>query len=104
MINSRFGEAELIYKEILSAYPSHPEALSMLATVCFNQSRLNDGISLIEKSIEINPFQPDAFNNYAIALRELSRFDAALEKVQQAIKLRPNFYNAYYSVHSLSWH
>ena len=97
MLNSRFGEAELIYKEILSAYPSHPEALSMLATVCFNQSRLNDGISLIEKSIEINPFQPDAFNNYAIALRELSRFDAALEKVQQAIKLRPNFYNAYYN-------
>jgi tetratricopeptide (TPR) repeat protein len=97
MGNHRFGEAEFIYKEILSAYPSHPEALTMLATVFFNQSRLNDGISLIEKSIEINPFQPDAFNNYAIALRELSRFDDALEKVQQAIKLRPNFYNAYYN-------
>ena len=97
MDNSHFEEAEFIYKEILSAYPSHPEALTMLATVYFNQSRLNDGIRLIEKSIEVNPFQPDAFNNYAIALRELSRLDDALEKVQQAIKLRPNFYDAYYN-------
>ena len=95
--NSRFGDAELIYKEILNAYPSHPEALTMLATVFFNQSRLNDGVSLIEKSIQVNPFQPEAFNNYAIALRELSRFDDALEKVQQAIKLKPNFYDAYYN-------
>lgn len=93
----KFIDAESIYKEILNAYPFHPEALSMLATICFNQSRFIDGIHLIEKSIQIDPFQPEAFNNYAIALRELSRLDDALEKVQQAIKLKPNFYDAYYN-------
>jgi tetratricopeptide (TPR) repeat protein len=97
MKNGHFAETEFTCKEILNAYPSHPEALSMLATVCFNQSRLNDGVGFIEQSIQVNPFQPEAFNNYAIALRELSRFDDALEKVQQAIKLKPNFYDAYYN-------
>jgi tetratricopeptide (TPR) repeat protein len=95
--NGYFEEAGSLYLKILNSYPAHPEALTMLATVYFNQHRLNEGINLIEKSIQTNPFQPEAFNNYAIALRELSKFDDALEKVQQAIKLNPNFYDAYYN-------
>jgi tetratricopeptide (TPR) repeat protein len=97
LINGNFKESELIYEEILCSYPSHPEALTMLATIYFNQHKLNEGIQIIEKSIQINPFQAEAFNNYAIALRELSQFDEALKKVEQAIKLNPNYYDAYYN-------
>ena len=97
LVNGNLQRSEVIYLEILNAFPSHPEALTMLATIYFNQHKLNEGIKVIEKSIQINPFQAEAFNNYAIALRELSRFDEALEKVKCAIRLKPDFYNAYYN-------
>jgi tetratricopeptide (TPR) repeat protein len=97
LVNENLRESEAIYREILNSFPSHPEALTMLATIYFTQHKLNEGIEFIEKSIQINPFQAEAFNNYAIALRELSRFDDALEKVKCAIRLKPDFYNAYYN-------
>jgi predicted Zn-dependent protease len=57
--------SEKILDELLASFPYHPEVLSKLGTIYLYQDKLNDGIQLIKKSLEANPYQPDLLNNYA---------------------------------------
>ena len=95
--NQHFDEAIVIFKEILKDYPSQILALSGLATIYFFRSEFTLGIEVIEKSLQIDPYQPDALNNYSIALRELNQLDKALIQVEKAIKIKPNFLDAIYN-------
>jgi tetratricopeptide (TPR) repeat protein len=92
-----FDQAEIFFKLILKDYPSQVLALSGIATIYFLKSEFNVGIEFIEKSLRIDPHQPDALNNYSIALRELGRTSEALTQANTALKIKPNYLDAYYN-------
>jgi tetratricopeptide (TPR) repeat protein len=88
--------SEKILNELIVSFPSHPDVLSKLGTIYLYQDRLSDGILLIKKSLEVNPYQPDILNNYAVALLNTKQFHEALEIINKAIKIKPDYVDAYY--------
>ena len=88
--------SEKILNELIASFPSHPEVLSKLGIIYLYQDKLNDGIQLIEKSLEANPYQPDVLNNFAVALLNSSRPKEALVAIQKSIQLKPDYIDSNY--------
>ncbi len=88
--------SENLLTELFDSFPNHPDVLSKLGTIYLCQEKLNDGISLIKKSLSINSFQPELLKNYAVALLNIGKPDEALKEINQAIQLNPNYIDAYY--------
>lgn len=88
--------SEKALNQLIFSFPSHPEVLSKLGTIYLYQDKLNEGIQLIKKSLEVNPYQPDILNNYAVALLNISQPKEALNVINKAILLKPNYIDAHY--------
>src|SRR5438034_4858905 len=70
--------AERLYREALALMPRHAGALHMLGLVQYQQGRHRTAAELIRASIAIDPAQPAAHSNLALALLELQELTAAL--------------------------
>ena len=55
--------AEVHYKKLLSDLPQNTLILTNLGTIKIKKNNLEEGIHLIEKSLEIDPKQTNALNN-----------------------------------------
>ena len=88
--------AETLYKKLLNDLPKNTVLLTNFGTLQFQKKKLNNGIKIIEKSLKINPNQPNALNNLGVVFLELNRPDAALIRFDSAI----NFQEKYAEAHS----
>ena len=70
--------AEIQYKKLLNYLPDNTLLLTNLGTIALQNGRLEDGVRIIGKSLQINSTQPNALNNRGNALRDLKRPDEAL--------------------------
>jgi len=93
----KLAEAERLYRLVLQGNPRHPDALTLLGTVCLQRGAFAEGIALIDRSLALAPKQPNALVNRGNALSALQRFDEALASYDRAIaldaKLREAFNN-----------
>lgn len=93
--SGRLGEAEAIYREILAAYPDHPDALHLLGVVSYQRSDPETAIDLISKALSINNASPEYACNLGNAFRMKGDHLQAAEYYRQAIKLKPDYAEAY---------
>ena len=82
--------AEIQYKKLLNYLPDNTLLLTNLGTIALQKGRLEDGVRIIGKSLQINSNQPNALNNRGNALRDLNRLDEALASYDRAIALKPD--------------
>ena len=61
--SGQLDAAETQYKKLLNFLPSNTMLLTNLGTIAFQKGLLEDGVIIIEKSLQINPNQPNALNN-----------------------------------------
>ena len=87
--------AEIQYKKLLNYFPDNTLLLSKLGTIALQKGKLEDGVRIIGKSLQINLNQPDAHFNLGTALRNLKRLDEALASYDRAIALNPDYAEAY---------
>ena len=87
--------AETQYKKLLKYLPSNIDLLNNLGMIAFQKGLLEDGVRIIERSLQINPNQPYSLNNYGNALKDLKRLDKALVIYDHAIALKPDYAVAY---------
>ena len=87
--------AETQYKNLLNYLPENTLLLTNLGTIALQKGRLEDGVRIIGKSLQINSNQPNALNNRGNALRDLNRLDEALASYDRAIALNPDYAEAY---------
>ncbi len=59
------------------------------------QERDDDAVALIERSLELEPDQPDWYSNFGIVLQDRLRLDEAVAAYQQAIVLDSDHANAH---------
>jgi predicted O-linked N-acetylglucosamine transferase (SPINDLY family) len=93
----RFGDAEACYKEVLAVNGKDLNTLNNLGTLYLQHGRLEEGVRLVRKSLEIDPNQPYAHMNLGNALRDLGRPREALASHSQAVALNPDLPQAYYN-------
>ena len=92
---SRFAEAERIYREVLQQEPTYFEALHLLGVVALQTAKAQESVELISKAIVLNPGLAAAHCNLGSALIALKRFTDAVECLDKAIALEPGLVEAH---------
>jgi predicted O-linked N-acetylglucosamine transferase (SPINDLY family) len=92
-----FALAESLYAQVLEEQPRHRDALHFAGVLQVQTGRLEQGIELIRRSLQIESKQPGALMNLGNALRELARPLEALGCFEQALRLNPRFAQALYN-------
>ncbi len=87
--------AEIQYKKLLESLPNNILLLNNLAGIEFQRKNFQEGVKIINRSLNISPNQPMSLNNRGNALQELKRFEEALASYDRAIALMPNHLYAY---------
>ena len=93
--NGQLDLAEEHYKKLLLDLPQNTLILANLGTIKLQKNKIEDGINLIEKSLRIDPNQPNALNNLGVFLQKHNRSLEALDKYNRAIAIESNYPEAY---------
>ncbi len=59
-----------------------------------NQDRWEEGLQALDKSIELNPNNPEVWRNKGVALQFLGRYEEAIQATERAIEIDPGNANA----------
>jgi aspartate beta-hydroxylase len=91
--HARRGElaaAHELYRQILGLEPSHPEALSFVATAALQSGDLRRGLQLLEQGVAAHPDHATLHKNLGIAYRTVGERQRALLAFTRAVELKPD--------------
>jgi tetratricopeptide (TPR) repeat protein len=88
-------EAEAVYRQILKTASDHSVALNLLGAIAYQAGKYEVAVGLIERAIEGNPGNAEAYFNRGNALYALERYPEAVESYDQAIELNPGHAEAH---------
>jgi predicted O-linked N-acetylglucosamine transferase (SPINDLY family) len=86
----RLAEAEMIYRQILTQQPNHPEALYLLGVLAGKVGRNDIAEDLIRRAIAFRPNYAEAHSDLGNVLMDRGQLDEAIAAYRQAIALNPN--------------
>ncbi len=95
--------AETTYRDIIAVMPDNFTSLYQLAFISYQQQKLDDALSFIEKALTLEPNRADAHNAYAVMLEQKGNIGKALEEWQKAIEIDSNCYDAYINLTNAYW-
>jgi tetratricopeptide (TPR) repeat protein len=93
----RLAEAERLYREVLQQSPKRFDALYLLGISALAADRNQQAVSLLDRSIRLNPTFPPSWCNRGLALARINRQAEALASFDKAIALDPAFADAWYN-------
>ena len=73
----------------MAAFPRQVEILSALGVLCLQSGNIEEGISLLRKSLHINPTQPFALYNLGTEFQKSGNLEEALLCYDKSIKINP---------------
>ncbi len=89
------GQAEPLYRQILQADPSHPEALHMLGMLAQQTGHPDAAIALVRRALAVNPDNADAQNSLGTLLKDQDHLAEATACFRRALRLNPGYANAH---------
>lgn len=89
------GEAEPIYRHILSAAPGNPEVHYLLGKALENQNRPEEALKSYHQALSFKPDLAEAYNGMGNIFHRRGAWDTAITCFQAAIKASPGFVGAY---------
>jgi len=93
--NEQYAAAEEVYRRVLEAAPDHPRALHYAGLLAHQQARNDDALSLIERSLALQPDEADWHSNLGIVLQSAGNLGAAITAYRRSIVLDPGHANAH---------
>jgi tetratricopeptide (TPR) repeat protein len=91
----RMAEARDAWRAILEGAPDDPQALHMLGYILTRLGERDEGLRLIDRSIERAPRAAPFLNNRAQVLAEAGRTDEAIADLRRAVQLDAKFAAAF---------
>lgn len=89
--SGKLAQAEKLYREFLSAEPNHAVALHLLGVCLFQRGKAEDALVFFERSVRLQPKDPGAHINHALALSALNRIDEAKAASERAVAANPDY-------------
>jgi Tfp pilus assembly protein PilF len=77
-----------LFEHALAVDPDNWLAHGMVGLVYSGRGDEAGAIRHYQRATQINPHHPDAFNNYGVSLDNLRRYDEAIERFKQALRLQ----------------
>ncbi len=94
MLQKRFDEALIIYREVVKVEPDFFEAYSNIGVCCKNLNMLKEAREAFEFALKLKPNSAIVNNNLGNVYTAMERFDLAKKHYEIAIKLRPRYIDA----------
>ena len=97
-----FKKAEDLYKKILNIDSNHFESIFLLGTLYAQTKKFNEALQFLSKAKDIQPNNPDVYNNLGGVLKELEidhQTNLEVDKVSaiQNFSETSYWWNAYYT-------
>jgi tetratricopeptide (TPR) repeat protein len=96
--NGLYDDAEKLAMSITQEFPRHPFGWKVLGGLFQKTGRISESLAANQKTVEINPKDPEAHYNLGITFQKLGRLDEAEGSYRQAIALKPDFAEAHYNL------
>ena len=96
--NGRVGEAEALYRRILSAVADHPLVLLHLGLALHAQGKFAEMEAASRRCVAVRPDISQAHGNLGVALQGLGRPDEAILAFGQAVAVQPDNVEAQYNL------
>ena len=93
--NNEFELASKILKEGQAEFPKEYSFINLLAQISLRNKKIVDGISLLKKSLQINPQQPLVMFDLGIAFSLNNQLDKAVIFFDKSIELEPRNLKVY---------
>ena len=87
----RFDEAEKLAISITRKFEKHPFAWKVLGALLNKTGRISEALIACEKSVLLDPSNPEAHNNLGNTLQKLGRLQDAQASYKQSIALRRDY-------------
>lgn len=94
----KIAAAETVYREIISDFPDHADALHMLGVIAQQSGRSDEARDLFAQAVSISPANAQFQNNYGVALRASGHAGEAAAHFRRAISLNSNSADAHYNL------
>ena len=94
----RFAEAEAMYREILAADASNPDALHLLGMLSSEMGRHETALGYIARAITLNPAPWYYHSNLGNVFQALGRYPEAILCYQEALRLDQENAQPYYNL------
>ncbi len=94
----QLAEAEVAWRAILERTPADATALNFLGCILAQTSRQEDGLRLMDKSIELVPRNAMFLSNRAGLLNDLGRFEDAARDLRRSVQVDPKFMRGYFNL------
>ncbi|HUB13780.1 MAG TPA: sulfotransferase [Acetobacteraceae bacterium] len=91
----RLGEAETIYRTVLSKAPRNADALNLLGVIAQDCGRAAEAVALIARAVRIRRNFPEAWTNLARAQRAAGDAEGAIHSAREALALEPELAEAH---------
>ncbi|HEY7087346.1 MAG TPA: tetratricopeptide repeat protein [Tepidisphaeraceae bacterium] len=85
----RLGQAEPLYRQVLSMQPNHPDVLHLLGVLYHQAGHADAAIACYRRVVELKPDFPDAHGNLGQLLIDVDRVDEAVRHCLRATQLAP---------------
>jgi tetratricopeptide (TPR) repeat protein len=93
--NGDFEKASEIYKSITKSSPKNQHAWHMLGLIEFQKNNFLNSKILIEKSLNLDPFNSDFLYNYGLLLEEFEDLNQAKNAYEKCIEINASNYKAF---------
>jgi cytochrome c-type biogenesis protein CcmH/NrfG len=97
--SGQLAQAETLAKSLIAKHPSVFILHHVLSLACDGQQKFSEAVIGYQNALKLqgkpDASTPDLFFNCAIALTNVNRLDEAIAMYQQAIKIKPSFFEAY---------
>ena len=92
---NKITEAEFILNRIIKVDHDNAPAVHFLALIEFRRKNIRKSIEYFEKAIELEPDNPDNYNDVSLCYAGLNKMESAIEVSNKAIELdpKPIYYN-----------
>ena len=94
----RFGQAEAIYRRILTRLPNHPDTLHLLGVLSGQVGQRDLAVTHIRRAVELRPNFVEAYSNLGRLLAEQGDIEQAIAAYRRVTQLRPEDTVAWYSL------
>ena len=94
----KLREAAEVYSRLAAEAPDYADAWHLLGTVEIIGGKLESALTLIEKALALAPDSPVYLHNRAYVTGALGRLDQAEADYREAIRLKPDYAEAYFNL------
>jgi len=88
---AQYTECKRLLVDIVQAEPENVEAITLLARTKANVGDLNEALKWLDKAIEIDKVNPTVHYLRGVMLHSLGKNSEAIQSLQSALFLEPNF-------------